>query len=285
MRKLSFLLCFGLLGFTSNATTFNVSTVEEFLAAIGSDRTIVLAPGEYIIAGGDGEMPETYGNEHLQYTHQFDGYELHVSGVENLTIKGSGKLTSHLITQPSYGYVIVFKYSSNLVLDNLKAGHGPEKGTCTGGVFDFQACNNVTINKCFLYGSGRLGISGSVNNLTMNKTTIDECTYHIMEMTKCNNLVFNKCNFSNNVEFDMVMLFTCNNVTFNKCKFTNNNTYYSDWCDYKFFLLKTTQNVVLNKCRITDNSACYFSNEEKQLYLNKCKLSKNTWHKGMYGDE
>ncbi|NJK84013.1 MAG: hypothetical protein HC912_09620 [Saprospiraceae bacterium] len=73
---------FGLGGSLLAQQTIQVATTEAFLKALGSNRTVVIAPGDYVLSNF----------EYLglaDYREAFDGYELLLSGFENLTIKSA----------------------------------------------------------------------------------------------------------------------------------------------------------------------------------------------------
>lgn len=84
--------------------TITVSNVEEFLNAIGKDRTIIMKTGDYVLI----EKSDMKG-EYYEFTDAYDGKELLIHDVDNLNIIGSDDLTTHLITSPNYGHVIRFK--------------------------------------------------------------------------------------------------------------------------------------------------------------------------------
>ena len=69
---------------------YTVSTVDEFIAAIGPDREIRLEPGTYDLSTASTYAGET-GNEWCFWDEVYDGYELVIQLTNNLTITGAGK--------------------------------------------------------------------------------------------------------------------------------------------------------------------------------------------------
>jgi hypothetical protein len=82
-------------------------------------------------------------------------------------------------------------------LVEMVAGHGPEKGGCTGGVLNFSDSKNISVKNSVLFGSGTEGITAEkVKNLNCNNTIIRGCTYSIMRLNNCTKIKFNNCEFS-----------------------------------------------------------------------------------------
>jgi len=266
---------------TFSITAQTVNTAEEFVKAIKSNATVTLSESDFHVS----KIFSGEGNTSLQEC--YDGQELVISDVKNLTISGTS-LKSHLITEPRYGYVLIFKNCENITIENITAGHGPQKGSCTGGVFSFENCKNVTIDNCVLYGSGTEGLTlHKVTDFTLQNSVIKECTYSIISASSSSSVSFNNCSFFENQEFDLINLDHCKDFTFKKCEIKNNKTTdgrnIPSYCNYSLFNLdKATQNITLVKCKITGNTTCYFSNSKTSLKLKRTKLKNNTFVNGKY---
>jgi hypothetical protein len=273
---LSLIFCICSAGF-SQQKTVKVKNVAEFLKAIKSDVTIQLVGKEVFNFASD--VAEA--KEYYSYEEVYDGFELHIKNVKNLIIQGTTQL-SELMTNPQYGNVIVFENCSNIKIQSVNAGHGPQKGSCVGGVFKFVNSNDITIDKSILYGSGIEGITAeNVNNLTCSFSTIKECTYGIMTLNTCNNINFTTCQFFDNQEFDLVSVSNSNKVFFNGCTFRDNKTGQEDYSEYALFNLENTV-VELNNCTIENNLTHYLCNQQAALQLKNTKLNKNNFAKGEY---
>ncbi|MCL1473353.1 right-handed parallel beta-helix repeat-containing protein [Argonema antarcticum] len=251
-----------------------VSTVEEFVAAIGPNRTIKLKPGAYSLSDLDPAASSRY----AYFEKAFDGNELIISGVENLQIIGLGIKPPLLLTRPRYGDVLKFRDCQDITIKNIEAGHGPEKGFCRGGVFTFDDSENIQVNSCILFGSGILGIrANNVNNLTCSNTVIKECTYHILSLFNCQNIAFRQCQFNNNKEYELVNVLNSRNVQFLQCGFRNN----SIRVDYDFFFnVKDSEPVKLQRCTIENNNVPYFASSPSLVNLIETDLESNTFRKG-----
>lgn len=117
----------------SSSKNIEVSTVEEFFRAIGSNRTIRLTAQKYNVSEFSPKLQWT--NAFMREVH--DGHELVISGVENLKIESLGKQPSLLVTEPRYASVLNFKNGKNITLSKIEAGHWSKKGYCFGAFFRF----------------------------------------------------------------------------------------------------------------------------------------------------
>ena len=259
--------------------TVIVNTTEEFVNAIGSDREIELTGGVYILSGVSPykEYPD------CRFVPVFDGFELQVNKVKNLVIKNKNNEKVKILTNPKYGYVLSFIDCGNIVIENIEAGHGPEKGYCTGGVLKFENCKSIVLNNNELFGSGTEGITAiKVSELVINNSEIKNCSYSIMTLDSVGSVSINNCEFKNNREFDMFNLTNSQDIIFNNCSIKNNsseNTSYSNYCLFNVLLSK---NIILNNCEIKNNSLDYFCSQAGILVLNNTDFKNNSFTKGKY---
>lgn len=171
---------------TQPQTTVNVSTPDEFLAAVGPNVEIVVAAGEL-----DWSQATGYGTgsgEHYYWRETFDGTELVITDVRNLTIRGSGETHEETVLSavPRYANVLNFESCSNILVTGLTAGHTREPGACVGGVLAFENCQDVVVADCGLFGCGTLGVWGaSTKNLTVVNSEIYECSVGGVEFVNC----------------------------------------------------------------------------------------------------
>ena len=216
-----------------------VANAKEFLAALGSDRTIIMAAGGFHLSGWDPEVeyPSQSITDDLGYLDEnkmiklregitwegsFDGGELNLTGVRNLTIIGDEDGGTAITVDPRYAFVMKFVNSSNIVLKNLTAGH-TEGGYCEGGVYGFDNCSDITISGNAMYGCGTMGLElNHVRGMTVEDSVIYECTYHIMDIRNSQDIIFNKSVFRDNMEFTMVNLDKVEGVSFHFCHFIDN---------------------------------------------------------------
>ncbi len=171
-----------------------VKTVDEFLASIGPDRTIVL-DGELF----DLSTASNYGGigtEYYFWQESPDGPALVIHDASGLSIRAndtaSGATT--LAAIPRYANVLSFRNCDNLFLGGFTAGHTEEPGVCSGGVLEFRNCNQVMIEKMRLYGCGILGIQASnCTSLSVLRSEIYECSQGAATFFQCDGLSFTDC--------------------------------------------------------------------------------------------
>jgi polygalacturonase len=173
---------------SASGSVETVSSVDGFLAAIGSDRVIELAPGAYDLSAASDYGGES-ANSCYVWNKSYDGYELEIRGVQNLTIRGAGKGSSSIAAMPRYANVLRFSGCENVSVEALTAGHTTEPGFCTGGVLEFENCERTSVSACGLYGCGILGVRAmNCNDLTVSDSEIYECSYGAVSLDHCRNV-------------------------------------------------------------------------------------------------
>lgn len=198
---------------TGEQTTVTVTTADEFLAAIASDTEILVATEliDWSTATGYGEAS----GENWYWTDPFDGPELTISGVTNLTIRGAGEDRTNTISAvPRYAYVLNFENCANIYLEGLTIGHTKEPGSCRGGVVSFWNSQDILIENCGLYGCGTWGVFGdSSKNMQIVNNEIYECSIGGVTLTNCDDV-----NIDGNTFWDLpteIAIYGCGTVTLN----------------------------------------------------------------------
>ena len=160
---------------TVPVNTVTVKNPDELLAAIAPDTEIYLEAGAYILSEAT-----DYGrsdSEYYTWTDVYDGYQLTLTGVENLTIRGSGLHVTVVETDPRYADVIAMENCSNVVLEDFTAGHTRDKGECGGGVVYLSTCSDITMNRLGLYGCGVVGLeTDGCIGISLTDSDIYECS-------------------------------------------------------------------------------------------------------------
>ena len=177
---------------------YHVNTVDEFLSVIGSDRTIILEAEFYDLStASDYGAP---GGEYYFWKDSYDGPELVITGVRDLTIDaaksddGNTALHHTISAVPRYANVLSFQFCEDLNLLNFTAGHTEEPGSCSGGVLAFQNCGGVQIGSCRLYGCGILGIDAdNCHTMVINSTEIYDCSQGGATFWQTDGIIFINC--------------------------------------------------------------------------------------------
>lgn len=242
---------------SKSSNVYTVSTAEQFLNAIGSNRTIRVAAGFNLSQAlnsyaNTGRIKVLTSNSYFTtagaYVHNFGDTnydELTLYNIQNLTIEGTSMATAHLQIEEEAAFVLAFDNCSNIKLRYLTLGHIPQ-GYCGGGVIEMNNCQDFTIENCDLYGCGTEGISADGSDHCIFKnSTIRDCSYHIMHLNGCNDFHFSNSRFIRNKEFDLINVSNCSNVDFTSCKISQN----------KGKLFNLNCNVTFKGCTINHDSS------------------------------
>ena len=192
-----------------------VKTVDEFLACLGPDRTIVL-DGELF----DLSTASAYGGigtEYYYWQERPDGPALVIHDANGLSIR-AGNSASDATTMaaiPRYADVLCFRNCDNLFLGGFTAGHTKEPGACSGGVLRFENCGQVMIEKMRLYGCGILGIQASYcSSLSVLRTEIYECSQGAGQFFQTDGISFMDCDV-HDVPSPAFQFTECGDMTWN----------------------------------------------------------------------
>lgn len=172
-------------------TEVRAATVDEFLAAIAPNTVIYLDAETFDLStaasyGG-------YGSNYYYWLSDFDGPGLVITGVENLSIISENNATVAAI--PRYVDVLGFRKCSGITLSGFTAGHTEKPGSCYGGVLYFDACSDISIADCRLYGCGTVGIQANTSQgLDVRDTEIYDCSSCAVNLIDCTGAVFTNCN-------------------------------------------------------------------------------------------
>lgn len=135
-----------------------VQNLKSLLAALGSDRTVILEPGDY----------------HSDET-------IVVKGLQNLRLVGKDRDATRILVRNDYSDVIRFEDVRGLTLSNLTFGHHPEVAYCVGGVVVITRSAEVKVENSVMFGSGVEGLTlHQVEGFQMERSEIRECTSSVM---------------------------------------------------------------------------------------------------------
>lgn len=172
-----------------------VQSVDEFLAALGSNREVVLGPGNFDLSeASDYGKPSK--NPAYSWKQCRDGYELRLENIHGLTVRGDGKENTSLVTTPRSAHVMAFWQCEDIYIENLTAGHTIMAEPCIGGVLGFENCARINVTGTGLYGCGVDGIDGSMTReLTVKDTDIYDCSLWGLSLYHCSNVLVDHCRF------------------------------------------------------------------------------------------
>ncbi|WP_010247647.1 stalk domain-containing protein [Acetivibrio cellulolyticus] len=251
-----------------------VSNVQELLDSIGSNRKIILKPGRYNLSEyGNYDVSD---NRHIKWVDTYDGKELIIYDVNNLTIESKDYKETEISIETYYSDVLSFKFSKGITLNNITMGHYPDKGYCAGDVASFDYCSDISINNCDFYGCGTYGISAiDVNNMLVSGSIIRDCSYGIMDLGYCKSINFENNIFKDNEELCMVNMCRCEDILFKACSFTNNKSSSTYSCN--MFELERCGIIYINDSNFIDNKLQSLKNKDSEIIFNNCTFKNNAF--------
>ncbi|MBR2820535.1 MAG: right-handed parallel beta-helix repeat-containing protein [Clostridiales bacterium] len=221
-------------------TEVNVTTIDEFLSAIGSDRIIVLDGTNFDLSKASnygGESTPFYDWEEVP-----DGYQLFICDVKNLTIKAKDSDPSATTFEalPRYAGVLNFRNCDNVAVEGFTAGHTKEKGICSGGVLYYDNCASIKVEKMRLYGCGDMGIDTFMSsNIDVIDTEIYECTSGAVDCLMTKGINFTDCNI-HDVPSPALSFSGCTNITWNDQKLAGDELRYDVQADGTLIPIRET---------------------------------------------
>lgn len=205
---------------TGEQTQVHVKTADEFLAVLAPDTEIIL-DAELI----DLSTVTGYGTKSSDYYYwfeEFDGPELYITNLSNLTIRGGGETHDDNVISaaPRYADVLNFENCSNIMVTGFTVGHAEEPGYCVGGVLKFINSQDILVQDCGLFGCGTWGVIGeSSKNMQIVYNDIYDCSSGGIDLYNCDD-VNADCNTFRNLgteEFPGTefRVYSCGKVTCN----------------------------------------------------------------------
>ncbi|NLL05403.1 MAG: hypothetical protein GX270_06360 [Clostridiaceae bacterium] len=266
----------------NNMKVVVANNAQEFIDAIGSNREIILKSGKvYDITSA---LNEGFDNNKAYTRDTFDGIELVISNVENLIIRSESSRLAKIMVSPTYSDVLNFEDCENIVIDGVNAGHGPDKGECSGGVFSFERCQNIYINNSILYGCGTQGLwLSNVNSFVFDNSVIEDCSYSIMTVEASKDIIFMNSKFRNTGSYDLIDISDSQNVLFTSCEISNNSAGNGLRNSYHLFnLSKVEPKLIIKDTTIQDNIIDYVQKYKDDIYFKNITSSNNELLKGAY---
>ena len=196
----------------------NVKTMDEFLSALGSDRTIVLNGTSFITAQASDHYEIGGDNEFYHWCGTPDGSELIIHNVKNLTIKArnSDPSATKFEAIPCEANVISFASCENITVSGFTAGHTKNKGSSGGGVLCFAECKNIKVENMRLYGCGNEGIeTDKCSDIDIINTEIFKCGQGAGFFTETSGIHFTNCKIHDAKSPTLLFYNPCDNRTWN----------------------------------------------------------------------
>ena len=268
----------------TKSEAIRVTNVDELLAAIAPDAVVELAAGEYDLSTASDYGEDTH-SSYYSWNGVGDGFELVLHNVENLTLRGTDKSETVIVTVPRYANVIKFISCQNLSVSNLTAGHTTEPGQCSGGVISLEACTDGLIDACGLYGCGTVGIQAyNCSGLKVTDSEIYECSYSAIDCGHCFDVSVSGCDIHHHGmregQGDAINLFTVSyseGFTVYNCRVHDNRAQYLLNSSY-------TKNVLFLSNDVMGNAfiASVFTFQQYGATVDGCRFENNDVRGGWY---
>lgn len=274
---------------TKEQTIVSVSSAEELLNSIESNKKIILSPGIYNISAVS-DVQNLCVQKQEYWDNTFLGAYT-IKNVENMTIEGDAEI----VIDDKMGDVLRFENCNDVTLRGLTIGHTTsyEEYQCEGAVTRFLECNNITIDNCNLFGCGAFGVlASSTPNIMISGSKIYDCSYTGIWLTDYSTAVVEKTEFCDSnhtsgfirADCSLISLVDCNihdivckyfgdfieindiserpAVNITNCSFKNNTF-------AEITNLALTTSVVFNNCTFENNTGNIESNN---VIYNDCKF-------------
>ena len=197
-----------------------VTTVDDFLAAIGPDRTIVLDGESFCLA--DASAYGVSESWYYRWEETYDGPPLTITGPSGLTIRAASAGTT-LAAAPRYANVLGFRGCDGIRVSGLTLGHTEGPSDCSGAVLDFDSCNEVLLDGCRLYGCGTLGVNAyTCANIALDNCEIYDCSIGGVVLFTVYGASFQNCRI-HDVPSPALCLYDCYEVTWNEAPVLENH--------------------------------------------------------------
>jgi len=178
----------------ASVETFDVANVDQLIDAVGPNRIIRLAPGDYNLS----KVKES-SYEFMSIEPEFDGPQIIFHNLKNTEFYCDGPEPAHLFVEPRYTYPLYLSDCEEIRLRNLRFGHLPEPGECIGGVVKIVRSKTVDLNECDLYGCGTVGLDlERAENVVVANSVIRDCNQGFATIEDCRDVVLHACTFRNN---------------------------------------------------------------------------------------
>ncbi|HEY8392733.1 MAG TPA: right-handed parallel beta-helix repeat-containing protein [Capillibacterium sp.] len=248
-----------------------VSTPEEFIEAIGPDRIIRIEAD--VLQLPDELLP--IDNKYVTQEEVWDGYQLLIQDVANMTITGAGEKPVKILAQSRYAYIFAFVNAEKIKIEGVEAGHNTAvEGECMVGVLSFQDCRDIVIERSILFGCGADGVDlYNVDGFHFKNSVIKDCLYGIMTIYQSRNCLFSNSTFTDNDGYHLIYINNARNITFKECEIVNNSAL--GYGAGSIFDVSQSEAVRVEDCLVENNMANLFISQGTGLTVKGTPVENN----------
>ncbi len=199
-----------------------VSHADELLQCLGPNRRIILSAGDYDITA----LPErVFEFPFIGRESRFDGDQLIINNLDNLTIANAQHAQPHVFVSPRYSFPLMFKNCKHLTIDGLRVGHSPQDGECQGGVVALHGCQNVRLVNTEMYGCGTVGVEiDGGDTLSIDNCIIEKCNTGFATIRGATNVSIRDTVIRDNKVYFGLSLRDADGITISNCTIERNTT-------------------------------------------------------------
>lgn len=254
-----------------------VSTAEQLLNSIASNKKIILTSNQYNLS-----TVKNVDNEYVEKQLNWDetSSDAYIfKNVVNMTIEGNAEIVIDDINAD----VLSFKNCGQITLSGLTIGHTSsyDQYQCEGSVTKFDACDSININNCNLYGCGAFGVyADNTSNLNITNSKIYDCSYTGIWLTGKSSAVVSKTDFFDSVHASGFLRIDDSDITCTDCNIYNITCDSSDGSGVFIETLafdEESSDITLTNCSFKNNKFTDITNddENKKITFNNCSFENN----------
>ena len=230
----------------------NVTSVEEFVNAIAPNTIITLEAGQYDIS-----TIVDFRGPHVNWRDDYYGVvekTLVITGADGLTLQAAPGANVEIITPWRFAEVLSFSNCNDISLIGITAGHTITGDyICDAGVISFENCSNITVDNCYLYGCGTMGIyMFNCDTGFIKDTIITDCSRAAIIISNSEHIEFSNCRFIDNRAYQYIIHTDSSTVIFNDCEISGNKHLWGGVIEIDFF--GGTSDVLFDHCLIVNNA-------------------------------
>lgn len=245
-------------GGSAFAEEVTVRTVDELIAAIAPGAVIRLSTGTFDLTTAE-SYGKRSGNPYVKWQDCWDGYELQIHDLDNLTILGSGMDATCFEAESRNAQVLNIIDCTNVTLSGFTAGHKYQAEGCSAGVVGVERSEDVKLEQLGLYGCGCVGVQAN-NSSAVQITDCDiyDCSASGINIYNSWDCEVTQCRFSRigktvdgyNQGYTLFSFGSGGNITVEDCSAVNCNVGY-------LLSIYSTPGVVLRNNTFADSAFFY----------------------------
>jgi hypothetical protein len=241
-----------------------VSNADQLLECLGPNRRIILSAGDYDITAVAEKVADF---PFLLREGVFDGVQLIINDLENLTLANAQGARPHVYVAPQYAFPLMFRNCRNVTIEGMRVGHFPEEGSCLGGVIALHGCKNVQIVDSELYGCGTVGIEVVDGDaIYMERCVIEKCNTGFATISKTTNISIRETIIRDNKAVDGIVMSNADGVTISGCTFERNASWDQE-SEGRLIETNGSPNVVIENSIFVENGLRFDLDQEPNVRL------------------